>query len=155
MTARGRSEEHTSELQSRGHLVCRLLLDYVKAALDTCKGKLKTFAELPAYAGFYFTDDIAYEPEAAALDFTAENRPRLERLREAFAAVPVFTAVHLEACLKNLAGELCLKPAALVHPTRLACTGRTIGPSLYHLLEVIGKEKVLTRLERALETMKR
>jgi glutamyl-tRNA synthetase len=133
----------------------RLPLDYVKAALDTCKGKLKTFAELPAYAGFYFTDDIAYEPEAAALDFTAENRPRLERLREAFAAVPVFTAVHLEACLKNLAGELCLKPAALVHPTRLACTGRTIGPSLYHLLEVIGKEKVLTRLERALETMKR
>jgi len=37
-----------------------------------------------------------------------------------------------------------------VHPTRLACTGKTIGPSLYHLMEVIGKERVLQRLERAM-----
>ena len=32
-------------------------VNYVKAALDTCKGKIKTFSELPAYAGFYFRDD--------------------------------------------------------------------------------------------------
>src|SRR2546430_5480545 len=30
---------------------------YVKAALDTCRGKIKTFSELPAYAGFYFRDE--------------------------------------------------------------------------------------------------
>ena len=34
----------------------------------------------------------------------------------------------------------------LVHPTRLACTGATAGPSLYHLMEVLGKERVLKRL---------
>ena len=39
---------------------------YVKAALDTCKGKIKTFNELPAYGGFYFRDEIAYDPEAAS-----------------------------------------------------------------------------------------
>jgi len=38
----------------------------------------------------------------------------------------------------------------LVHPTRLACTGNPAGPSLYHLLEVLGKERVLQRLDRAL-----
>ena len=38
-------------------------VNYVKAALDTCKGKIKTFAELLAYAGFYFRDDIAYDAE--------------------------------------------------------------------------------------------
>ena len=33
-------------------------VDYVKAALDTCKGKFKVFSELPAYAGFYFREDV-------------------------------------------------------------------------------------------------
>jgi len=128
----------------------RFALSYVKAALDTCRGKLKTFAELPGYAGFYFTDEFPCDLEAAAKDFTPEGQDRLRRLREAFAALPEFTALHLEACLKNLAGNIGVKVGALVHPTRLACTGKTIGPSLYHLLEVLGRSKVLERIDRAL-----
>ena len=38
----------------------------------------------------------------------------------------------------------------LVHPCRLAVTGKTSGPSLYHLLQVLGKERVLARIEKAL-----
>ena len=38
------------------------------------------------------------------------------------------------------------------HSCRLAVTGKTSGPSLYHLLEVLGKEKVMQRIERALTT---
>jgi len=41
----------------------------------------------------------------------------------------------------------------LVHPCRLAVTGKTSGPSLYHLLEVLGKEKVMARIEKALANM--
>ncbi|MCX7866504.1 MAG: hypothetical protein N2438_05195 [Limisphaera sp.] len=37
-----------------------------------------------------------------------------------------------------------------MHPLRLACTGRTAGPSLYHLMEVLGRSRVLERLDRAL-----
>ena len=43
-----------------------------------------------------------------------------------------------------------MKAGVLIHPTRLACTGNPHGPSLYHLLEVLGKEKVLGRIEQAL-----
>jgi glutamyl/glutaminyl-tRNA synthetase len=43
-----------------------------------------------------------------------------------------------------------VKAGVLVHPCRLAVTGNTAGPSLYHLLEVLGKEKVLARIERVL-----
>lgn len=129
----------------------RYPLAYVKAALDTCKGKLKTFAELPGYAGFYFTDKPDYDPAAVEQYFTAENRPRLQRLRDAFAKVEPFNYAFLEACLKNTAGELGVKPAVLVHPTRLACTGKTAGPSLYHLLEVLGREKVLALLDAVLK----
>lgn len=130
----------------------RFDLRYVKAALDTCKGKIKVFSELPAYGGFYFRDDITYDPQAAQQHFTPENKPRLQKLRDALARAEPFDAPTLEATLKATAAELGVKPAVLVHPLRLACTGRTAGPSLYHLIEVLGKEKTLQRLDRALAT---
>ncbi|HMP82997.1 MAG TPA: hypothetical protein PKA41_09890 [Verrucomicrobiota bacterium] len=46
-----------------------------------------------------------------------------------------------------------MKAGVLVHPVRLAVTGNPSGPSLYHLLEVMGKEKVMGRIERALRCM--
>jgi glutamyl-tRNA synthetase len=123
---------------------------YVKTALDTCKGKIKTFRELPAYGGFYFSDEIAYDREAASKSFVPENKPRLEKLRDAFAKADPFNAANLEAALKATATELGVKAGVLVHPVRLACTGNPSGPSLYHLLEVLGKQKMLERIERAL-----
>ena len=114
------------------------------------KANLRLFSELPGYAGFYFTDKIEYNAEAAKKDFVPENKPRLEKLRDAFAAVPKFDAATLEAALKETAKALGVKAGVLVHPCRLAVTGNTAGPSLYHLLEVLGKEKVMARIERAL-----
>lgn len=125
-------------------------LPYVKAALDTCKGKIKTFKELPSYAGFYFTDEVAYNADAAKKDFVPENKPRLQKLREAFGQADPFNAATLEIALKATATALGVKAGVLVHPCRLAVTGNPAGPSLYHLLEVLGKEKVLARLDRAL-----
>jgi len=123
---------------------------YLKAALDTCKGKIKRFADLPAYAGFYFTDEIKIDPAAAAKDFTPENKLRVRRLRDTFAALSEFTAAALEQTLKSIATELGVKAGVLVHPTRLAVTGGSAGPSLYHLLEILGRERVLQRLDAAL-----
>ncbi len=128
----------------------QLDVNYVKAALDTCKGKIKTFSELPAYGGFYFKDEITYDPEAAKKSFVPENKPRVEKLRDAFAKTDPFNAAGLEATLKAVAAELGVKAGVLVHPVRLAVTGNPSGPSLYHLLEVIGKEKALARIEKAL-----
>jgi glutamyl/glutaminyl-tRNA synthetase len=123
---------------------------YVKAALDTCRGKIKTFAELPAYAGFYFKDEFAYEPEAAKKAFVPENKARVERVRDAFGKLATFDAASIEVALKATATELGVKLGVLIHPTRLATTGNPNGPSLYHLLEVLGKAKVMGRIERAL-----
>ncbi len=127
--------------------------DYIKTALATCKGKLKVFSDLAGYAGFYFTDQFDYDPDAAAKMFVPENKLRMAKLRDAFAKAEPFDANTLEAALKSVAAELGVKPAVLVHPTRLACTGKTAGPSLYHLLEVLGRHKVLERLDRALSRM--
>ncbi len=123
---------------------------YVDAALDTCKGKVRLLKDLPAYAGFYFTDDFTYDPQAAAKHFTAESKPRLEAARDALAALEPFDALAIEAALKALTAQFRIKIAMLLHPLRLATTGSSAGPSLYHLLEVLGKEKILARVERAL-----
>jgi glutamyl-tRNA synthetase len=131
----------------------RYPVEYVKAALDTCKGKFRLFSELPAYGGFYFKDEIQYDPEAAKRDFTPENKPRLARLREALSRLEPFDPDAIGNTLKAVAQELGVKPAVLVHPTRLACCGNTAGPSLYHLLAILGRQRVLQRLDKALATM--
>jgi glutamyl-tRNA synthetase len=125
---------------------------YVRAALQTCKGKINTFDELPAYCGFYFTDDFDYDPQSAAKHFTPENKPRLTAVRDSLTSLEKFGAAEIEAALKSTAAKLGIKLGAIVHPTRLAATGSNVGPSLYHLLEVLGKEKVLARIDRALST---
>jgi glutamyl-tRNA synthetase len=130
----------------------KLDVHYVKAALDTCRGKIKTFSELPAYAGFYFRDSFEYDAESAKKDFVPENKPRLEKLRDAFVHAPAFNAESLEAALKETAKALGVKAGVLVHPCRLAVTGKTSGPSLYYLLQVLGKERVMARIEKALAT---
>jgi glutamyl-tRNA synthetase len=125
-------------------------LDYVKRALDTCKGKLKLFADLPAYAGFYFKREVFVSPDAAQKDFVPEQKPRVQKLREAFAQVATWDAPTLELALKATATACGVKAGVLVHPTRLATTGQPTGPSLYHLLEVLGRDCVLGRLDQAL-----
>ena len=139
-----------TKLKSSGVKIDNYPKEYVRAALQTCKGKINMFDELLAYCGFYFTDDFDYNPEGVAKHFTAEIKPRLKAVRDAFSALQRFDAAEIETTLKTTAANLGIKVGAIVHPTRLAVSGSNIGPSLYHLLEVLGKEKVLARIDRAL-----
>ncbi|HKQ37658.1 MAG TPA: glutamate--tRNA ligase family protein [Verrucomicrobiae bacterium] len=136
-------------LQKGGIDIPSFPAQYVKAALDTCQEKVKLLTDIPPFIDFYFRDVTEYDPEGLK-HFTADNKPRFQRLRDAFAKLSTFDAASLEAALKSVAAELNVKPAVLVHPLRLACTGKSIGPSLYHLMEILGREKVLERIDRAL-----
>lgn len=126
---------------------------YVQTALDTCQEKLRKFSDLPAYGGFYFSEPVEFDTEAAAKNFVPENKSRVARLREVYAQLAGFDAAALEAALKATATELGIKVGTLVHPVRVACTGKTVGPSLYHLMAVLGRERVLQRLDAALARM--
>jgi glutamyl-tRNA synthetase len=141
-----------ARLKSSGVKVDDYPEQYVRAALQTCEGKINTFDELPAYCGFYFTDDFNYDSQSAAKHFTPENKPWLQAVRDSLSSLQKFGVGEIEAALKSTAAKLGIKFGAIVHPTRLAATGSTVGPSLYHLLEVLGKEKVLARIDRALAT---
>jgi glutamyl-tRNA synthetase len=125
-------------------------VEYIDAALATCREKIKTFADLPSFVDFYFLDRFDYDPETARKEFTPANRPRLARLRDALAKMTPFDATAVQETFKAVAVELAVKTGVLVHPSRLACTGRAVGPSLYHLMEVLGQKRVIARLDRAL-----
>ncbi len=139
-------------LKSSGVKLDNFPEEYVQAALKTCEGKINTFDQLPPYCGFYFTDGFDYNPEGVAKNFTAENRPRLEAVRGGLSSLEKFDAGEIETAFKSIAKKLGVKVGAIVHPTRLAVTGSSVGPSLYHLLEVLGKENVVARIDRALAT---
>jgi len=131
----------------------RYPLEYVKAALDTCKGKFKLFGELAGYAGFYFQEVTDYDPEASRQVFTGENKPRLQRLREVLGALEPFNHDTIGTTFGSVAKALGVKTGVMVHPARLACCGKPAGPSLYHLMAILGKEKTMARIDNALARM--
>lgn len=138
-------------LEKAGFNLKNYSTEYIEAALDTCRGKIKLFSELPVYGGFYFKEEVNYDEEAVKTYFIPENKLYINKLRDAFNQLSEFTAEQIESVFKSTAKELGVKVGVLVHPIRLACTGATVGPSLYHLLEILRKEKVITRLDKALE----
>lgn len=121
--------------------------EYISAAFATCKEKVKQFTEVKTFADFYFLDQVEVE-EVSRKDLTPENARIMRALHAALAPAQSFSADALGPIHKKVASDLGIKIGRVVHPTRLACTGRTVGPSLYHLMEVLGRERVLSRLDR-------
>ena len=128
---------------------------YVQAALESTHGKFKQMSEILDYAGFYFSssEDISRDEEACQQHLIPDNLPLTQALRQALAATTPFTADTIQATFKATALELGVKVGKLVHPVRLACTGKTKGPSLYDLMAILGQKRVLKEIDRALEQM--
>ena len=80
--------------------------EYVQAALATCLGKVRVFSELPAYAGFYFRDELELRSGGRGEAIHAGESARgCEAVREAFAASAAFDAAAIEATLKATAAR--------------------------------------------------
>jgi glutamyl-tRNA synthetase len=102
---------------------------------------------------YFFTEEYDYEPDAAEKTLRkAGAMQRLQQLGEAYRNLESWEAAALEARLKETAAAIPCKPAEFIHPARVAVSGRSVGPSLYHMLEVLGRERVLSRFERTRAT---
>jgi glutamyl-tRNA synthetase len=74
----------------------------------------------------------------------------LHSAREVLAQVEPFTHDAIEQALRALAAQLGVKTGQLFQPVRVAICGRLVAPPLFGTLEVLGRERVLRRLDRAL-----
>jgi glutamyl-tRNA synthetase len=124
---------------------------YLLKVLEIVKEKIKLFRDVPDWIGYFFTESYSFDPEAVAKTL---KRPgaldRLRHLRQRYGGEGDWSAAALEAALKQLGNEIGCKTGELVHPARVAVSGRSVGPSLYHMLEVMGKPRVLQRMDRAI-----
>jgi glutamyl-tRNA synthetase len=129
---------------------------YLLQVLALVRERVKLFREVPEWVDYFFTDDYPYDRAAVA---KALGKPgaldRLAQLAEAFRQIPDWSADALEAGLKSVATNAGLKTGEFIHPARVAVSGRAIGPSLYHMLEVLGRDRVLSRLERTIRRFSR
>jgi glutamyl-tRNA synthetase len=99
-------------------------------------------------ANYFFTDDYGVDEVGAAKHLTDISCPRLQQFAARLEALSEWTVESIEGALRGLAEELGIKPADLIHPARMAVSGRTVGPSIFHLLEILGRDRVLRRLNR-------
>lgn len=122
---------------------------YLHAVLAIVKEKVKLFKDVPEWTAYFFTENYEFDPASVEKVFAKpEAAERLISLRDEFARIDNWKAETLESALKDLAQKLGCKTGDLVHPARVAASGRSVGPSLYHMLEVMGKDRVLKRFER-------
>ena len=122
----------------------------LKAVLAVVKEKTKQLNEVPDRISFFFTEDFEFEAEAVEKAFHVPGAlEKLSILADRYEASETWTPESIEATLKATATELGWKNKELIHPTRIAVSGRAVGPSLYHMMEVLGKERTIARLRRA------
>jgi len=127
------------------------LEDLVKAQQE----RAKTLKEMAEGSRFFFEETKDYEPQAAAKNLTAEALPGLEALRAKLASLPEWSAIALHDALNATAEGLGLKLGKLAQPLRVAVSGGGVSPPIDATLALLGKEKSLARLDRALEHIRK
>ncbi|MEY4300373.1 MAG: Glutamate--tRNA ligase 1, partial [Verrucomicrobiota bacterium] len=121
-------------------------------ALALVKEKVKHLTDVPSWIEFFFNDDYAFDDASVEKALRQDGAlGRLRTLGDCLTRLEPWTADSIEAAFKELATTLGVKTALLVHPARVAATGRSVGPSLYHLLELLGRDRVLARFQRTSE----
>jgi glutamyl-tRNA synthetase len=116
--------------------------------LSLIKVRSRTLVELASMAKPFLIEEVTYDEEAVKKYLTEPARKNLSLMYERFQSISDFTTSNLEQALRKLAEELKVKAAELVHPCRVALTGKSVGPPLFETIELVGKEWALKRLEK-------
>ncbi len=125
--------------------------DALLPALAIVKPKVKHLSDVPDWIGYLFTEDYAYDEAAVKKALgKSDAMTHLATLRAAYAQVDEWTHANLEATLKSTAENVGVKTGAFIHPARVAASGRAVGPGLYEMLEVLGKDRTLARFDRTI-----
>ncbi|MEO0144201.1 MAG: glutamate--tRNA ligase [candidate division WOR-3 bacterium] len=115
------------------------------------KTRVKTLNEFFEFGDYFLSEDFKVDKQAFEKLINEKTLNYLSLLYERYKAVQEWKKENLEIILRSLANELNIKPAEIIHPLRIVVSGKTVGPSLFELLETLGKEVVLNRINKALE----
>ena len=119
------------------------------AGMPGLKARAKTLKELAENAAFYVAKRPLSPDEKARAAFTADATKMLKELRGALAASPSWTATNLEAETRTFAEAKGIKLGQVAQPLRAALTGATMSPPIFEVMEALGREETLGRIDDA------
>ena len=122
--------------------------------IDETKIRSRTLLELLDMMDYYFKTDIAYDENAAKKLFTTGTALHLEAMHSRLSGIEDFSQKAIEEAIKSYATGSALKLGDVAQPVRLAVTGRTVSPGLFEIMEILGKDRVIKRLENAIKYIK-
>jgi glutamyl-tRNA synthetase len=103
---------------------------------------------------FYFADDIDYEEKAAKKFLKPTVLEALRLLETQFETIEGFTEENLENAFKAVMNQTGLKLGKIAQPVRVALTGKTASPGIFEVTAILGKDKVISRLQKAIRYIK-
>lgn len=133
-------------------------VEYLRRVLPLEIDRMKLLSEAPELVSIFFKElnfPDGYDEKAVAKWLCAEHViPMLEKEIVSYSSHPEWTEQGLEIDTRRIAEELGLEFAKVIHPTRVAATGRTIGPGLFETLHVLGRERTLQRMQSVLDGLR-
>lgn len=120
---------------------------WVRQVVQVCQERARSLSDLVDTMTYYFEPVTAFDAKGVKKHFSSpEVANRLEALAQLLASEQPFLPPLLESLYRKAAAEWGLKTGDLIHPTRLAISGTTIGPSLFDLMAILGRQECQARL---------
>jgi glutamyl-tRNA synthetase len=127
--------------------------EWLLKAIDSLKERSKTLVELAHSLRYYIAEEVAYSSKARAKFLNEKSYDLLKELKEGLGNLTDFSVSEIEKVFAFITEKHGVKLGKLAQPARVAVTGRAESPGIFEVLEIIGKEKTLNRLEKAIKTI--
>jgi glutamyl-tRNA synthetase len=128
--------------------------DWFGRVLALIQPRTKTLTSIPVEGRFFFdrSDELDYDRDGVKKHLGADSiLGSLRALADRWEVLPEWTEGALESTLRELAETSGLPGGRLIHPVRLAVTGRSASPGLFEVVALLGKERTLARIARLLD----
>ncbi|MFA4984520.1 MAG: glutamate--tRNA ligase [Candidatus Omnitrophota bacterium] len=119
---------------------------YLVSLVELFRERLSTVNDFADWADFFFLRDIKISAELREKFFKKDLSREFRIFAERLDQLEAFDAAGIESVFRNLVEELGIKSKELIHPVRVALTGKTIGPGLFEVIYYLGRERSRERL---------
>jgi len=124
---------------------------WIERVIDLLKPRARKLNDLVEMLRPFLLDAVQRDAAAVSKYLNVPDlAPHLAAWRDRVRDVTPFDAATLESALRTLAEARAIKPAALIHATRVAVTGQSVSPGIFEVLELMGRDRVVSRLADAL-----
>ncbi|HET6566802.1 MAG TPA: glutamate--tRNA ligase [Rhodothermales bacterium] len=127
--------------------------DYLVRVAALMQERLVLVGDLAKSGSYFFEDPETYDPEGVKKRWKENSDDLLSAYADRLAELEPFDAPRAEEALRSLSEEKGVGGGKIIHPVRLALSGVTVGPGLFEMMEVLGKETCLRRIRRAIQVL--